>query len=101
MGKAPYVLDILLDLLQTYRDKHTLFMLGGALLYRLCVCSEELRQACMGSGVLKRIQGIYMVVKRRGVGGVGGGATAAKKAAAESKGQDPVQLLEQILALLK
>eukprot|EP01031_Cornospumella_fuschlensis_P027677 gene27677-33426_t len=98
MGKAPYVLDILLDLLQTYRDKHTLFLLGGGLLLRLCVCSDELRQACMGAGVLKRIQGIYMVVKRRGVGAVGG--TASKKAA-EDKEQDPLQLLEQILALLK
>lgn len=65
MSTAPEATEILLDLLQTFRDKKPIFVLSTELLCRLVHCSPAIKEQCNSPLYRKRIDAIHAIVKRK------------------------------------
>lgn len=82
--------DVVVDLLQMFRDKHTVFNLACELLSCMVQANEVVKELCNGSELRKRLDSIQHILERKsrldarvqGVtmqirGGAAGGAAAA------------------------
>eukprot|EP01038_Epipyxis_sp_PR26KG_P007565 gene7565-10306_t len=57
--------DALVDLIQMFRDKRSLFILACELLSRLVIASEHVKSQCNTSVYHKRIEGIHNILERK------------------------------------
>ena len=57
--------DILIDLMQMFRDKRSIFCLAGELLCRLVEVSNNVKTTCNSTEFRKRLEGILHIMERK------------------------------------
>ena len=62
---VPHSADILVDLMQMFRDKSSVFGLACELLCRLCSSKKELKVLCNTTDCRKRLDGISHIIERK------------------------------------
>lgn len=65
IAKTTDSIDIIIDLLQTFRDKNYIFCLSCLLLIRLVSASPESKQRCRSAEYSKRLSGIRSIIERK------------------------------------
>jgi hypothetical protein len=77
---SPAYIEVLLDLIQMFRDKDTIFYLTAKLLKRIVVNADKYVVLCRKRENMKRIKGVYSVsIKKAGLSKSKSGAASRSK----------------------
>jgi abnormal spindle-like microcephaly-associated protein len=111
---AEHSTDVLVDLMQMFRDKKEIFGLACELLCRLIQASNEAKSICCGSDMRKRLTGLLAIVERKyrveqkvkkvsksTTSTSSGSPTKSKGSTSFLSNQEPINCIKHLMTLLE